>query len=226
MGEFSFAELLVIVVIAILIYGKDLPQAARKLAGIYSRFRRHLADIKDEIHRQIPAEEIQNSMKMDLSTPTIDPPPTPTGLAGTASGTQVVLTWNSSPGATSYTLKRSTAREDPFAIINDYVTDLSHTDWDVKEGTTYYYVVSASNTAGESANSDEVAVTIAPAAAPQAADAPAGSPPAAAAGNGSGAAEAAAGGNGTAPAPPLSPSPSIPANAAGPAAAVDPPAAP
>ncbi len=228
MGEFSFAELLVIVVIAILIYGKNLPQAARKLAGLYSRFRRHISDIKDEIQRQIPADEIQSAMKVDLSTPTIDPPPPPSGLVGTATGTQVVLTWNSSPAATSYTLKRSTAREDPFAILNDYVTELSYTDSDVTEGTTYYYVVSASNTAGESANSEEAVVEIVPPAGPVAAAPAPAEPPAAAPpppdGNGSPAAEAPAGGNGADPAPALSPPPQVPTGAAAPAG--EPPAAP
>ena len=52
MGDIGFSELIAIVIIAILIYGKDLPQAARKMANLYTKFRRQLTDIKDELRRQ------------------------------------------------------------------------------------------------------------------------------------------------------------------------------
>ena len=60
MGDIGFSELVAIVIIAILIYGKDLPQAARKLANLYTKFRRQMTDIKDELRRQIPDEEIKS----------------------------------------------------------------------------------------------------------------------------------------------------------------------
>jgi Tat protein translocase TatB subunit len=204
MGEFSFGELILIVIIAILVYGKDLPQAARKLAQMYSKLRRQLTDIKDEIQRQIPADEIRESMKVDLpyDSASVDPPLPPDGLTATATGNQVLLTWNSSPGATTYNVKRSYGSADPFMLLAGGITDLSYTDSEVVEGTTYHYAVTAMNTAGESVESPEAVVTVgtpaAPAesasgpsdASPPAAEAPAatgasgGEPPRGAEGNG------------------------------------------
>ena len=53
MDGFSFSEIVIIIIIAIIIYGKDLPQAARKLATLYTKFKRQLSDVRDEISRQI-----------------------------------------------------------------------------------------------------------------------------------------------------------------------------
>ena len=64
MEGFSFSEIVLIIIIAIIIYGKDLPQAARKLATIYSKFKRQLSDVREEIARQIPMDEIRDSVKI------------------------------------------------------------------------------------------------------------------------------------------------------------------
>src|SRR5579862_9930575 len=97
MEGFSFGELFLIIIIAILIYGKDLPQAARKMATLYSKFRRQLNDVRDEIKRQIPMDEIQNAVKVDLPTgPFGDPPKTPYRLTASPSSRNLLLTWTSS----------------------------------------------------------------------------------------------------------------------------------
>ncbi len=83
---------------------------------------------------------------------------TPTGLAATAGSSQVSLTWNPSSGATSYNVKRATTSGGPYAqVANTSATN--DTDGGLTNGTTYYYVVSAVNSAGESANSSEVSAT-------------------------------------------------------------------
>jgi len=80
------------------------------------------------------------------------PPAAPTGLQAAAGNTQVSLTWNASSGATSYHVKRSTTSGSGYTqIAAPAVT--SYTDTGLSNGTTYYYVVSALNAAGESANS-------------------------------------------------------------------------
>lgn len=181
MGDIGFTELIAIAIIAILIYGKDLPVAARKMANLYTKFRRQLADIKDDLRRQIPEEEF----KLDTNTssyPGAEPPQPPTGLSLSPSAEHVVLSWMSSMGATSYTVKRSAGASEPYLVIAMYLTDLSYTDTDIAPGKTYHYVVTASNTAGESGDCEEAVTTLpggeAPVSNTPAMDAPApGSPP-------------------------------------------------
>ncbi len=85
-------------------------------------------------------------------------PPVPAGLAATAGNAQVSLVWNASTGATSYTVKRSTTSGGPYAAISSPMA-ASFTDTTVTNGTKYFYVVSAINSAGESGNSAEVNAT-------------------------------------------------------------------
>jgi hypothetical protein len=86
------------------------------------------------------------------------PPAAPTGLAATAGNLQVSLTWSASSGATSYNVKRSTTHGGPYTTVNS-PTGTSYTDVGLTDGTKYYYVVSAVNAGGESANSSEVSAT-------------------------------------------------------------------
>jgi len=79
-------------------------------------------------------------------------------LAALAGNNQVALTWNSSSGATSYNVGRSTTSGSGYATIAS-ATTANYTDTTAVNGTTYYYVVSAVNGNGQSANSSEVAAT-------------------------------------------------------------------
>ena len=81
-------------------------------------------------------------------------PATPSGFAAAAGDAQVVLTWTAVSGATTYNVKRGTATGGPYTTINSSTT-ITFTDTGRTNGTTYYYVVSAVNTYGESANSVE-----------------------------------------------------------------------
>ncbi len=85
-------------------------------------------------------------------------PPVPAGLTATAGNGQVSLTWNVSSGATSYNVKRSTTTGGPYTQIASPTTT-SYTDTTVTNGVAYYYVVSAVNSAGESANSSQATAT-------------------------------------------------------------------
>jgi hypothetical protein len=86
------------------------------------------------------------------------PPSAPTELTVTANSGQVILTWTASPGATNYTIKRSTSSGGPYTTIGS-TTATSYTDTNVINGMTYYYVVLASNAGGESAISSQVSAT-------------------------------------------------------------------
>jgi len=101
--------------------------------------------------------ESPNSSEVS-ATPAASIPPVPTGLSATAGNQQVALTWTASSGATSYHVKRSTASGGPYTQVGA-PTAASFTDTGLTNGTTYYYVVSALNSSGESANSSQVSAT-------------------------------------------------------------------
>ena len=88
----------------------------------------------------------------------ITAPATPTGLVATPGNAQVALTWSSTTGAATYNVKRSTTSGGPYSTIAS-PSGASYTDTGLSNGTTYYYVVSAVNTGGESANSSEASAT-------------------------------------------------------------------
>jgi hypothetical protein len=84
-------------------------------------------------------------------------PVAPTGLNASVANAQVNLTWNASTGATGYYVKRSTTSGAEAQIAA--VSTTSYPDNNVANGTKYYYVVSAYNSYGPSANSAEVNAT-------------------------------------------------------------------
>jgi fibronectin type 3 domain-containing protein len=86
-------------------------------------------------------------------------PATPTGLTATGGNAQVSLTWNASSGATGYHVKRATTTGGPFTTTLASPTAANYADTTVANGTTYFYVVSAVNAAGESANSAQAPAT-------------------------------------------------------------------
>jgi fibronectin type 3 domain-containing protein len=88
----------------------------------------------------------------------VSAPAAPVGLVATVGNTQVVLTWTASSGATSYHVKRATVSGGPYTQIAA-PTAATFTDTGLTNGTTYFYVVSAVNSAGESANSGQTSAT-------------------------------------------------------------------
>jgi hypothetical protein len=86
-------------------------------------------------------------------------PAAPASLTATAGNAQVALTWSASTGATSYRVKRVTTSGGTYFQVAE-PTATSYTDSaSLINGTTYYYVVSAVNSAGESANSVQAIAT-------------------------------------------------------------------
>src|SRR5208282_1657966 len=93
------------------------------------------------------------------ATPVAPPPPSaPTGLVATAGNAQVMLTWTASTGASSYNVKRSTTNGGPYSTVNS-PTVTNYTDSGLTNGTTYYYVVTAVNSSGESGPSSQASAT-------------------------------------------------------------------
>ncbi len=91
--------------------------------------------------------------------PAIVSPNSPAGLTAAAGNAAVILNWSAPLGATGYNVKRSSANGGPYATLASAVPATSYLDFAVTNGATYYYVVSAVNAGGESANSSQVAVT-------------------------------------------------------------------
>ena len=80
-------------------------------------------------------------------------PAAPAMLLASPGDGAVPLRWQASFGATSYTVNRSTVSGGPSETIASGVTGSSYTDKSVTNGTTYYYTVTATNSAGTSGSS-------------------------------------------------------------------------
>ena len=85
-------------------------------------------------------------------------PPAPTGLSATSGNAQVVLSWTAVSGASSYNVQRSTTSGGPYTTVGT-PTASNFTDTGLTNGTTYYYVVAAVNSAGTSPNSTQLGAT-------------------------------------------------------------------
>ena len=86
-------------------------------------------------------------------------PAAPAAFLAAASENAVALRWQPSFGATSYNVLRSTTSGSGYTTIATGITASNYTDKTVTNGTTYYYVVTAINSAGTSVNSPEDSAT-------------------------------------------------------------------
>ena len=86
-------------------------------------------------------------------------PAAPTNVIVAAGRLGVSLGWDNSLGAAGYHVRRSLVSGGPYMNIVSTPAINAATDSSVSNSTAYFYVVSAVNDAGESANSAEVAVT-------------------------------------------------------------------
>ena len=91
----------------------------------------------------------------------------PTNLTATLiSSGQVKLSWAASAHATGYNVKWSTANGGPYTSVRN-VSGLAYTNSGLTNGTLYYFVVSATDAFGESANSAQVSARPVSLASPQ-----------------------------------------------------------
>ncbi len=103
----------------------------------------------------------QSPSSLEVSATPEPPPSAPAGLKATRQVGQVTLSWTANPIATSYNIKRATTSRGPYSTIVSVTTNTA-VDSSVSSATTYYYVVSAVDGAGEGPNSAQIGVTIAP----------------------------------------------------------------
>lgn len=85
-------------------------------------------------------------------------PLAPTNVAAEAADSEVTMTWKAVSKADSYNVYRSTTNGGPYSLV-DKVTTNSYTDTSVTNDTTYYYVITAVNSVGESPQSLQVSAT-------------------------------------------------------------------
>src|SRR5205085_10040 len=94
------------------------------------------------------------------ATPFMQPPGVPPSVTATAIGGRIILVqWGNAPRARTYNVKRSTTRGGPYVTIATGVAGRTYYNDSLTAGVTYYYVVSASNPGGESADSNEASAT-------------------------------------------------------------------
>ena len=86
-------------------------------------------------------------------------PDSPENLTATSGNAQVDLTWTAVTGSTGYNVKRATTPGGPYTTIASNISELTYDDTGLTNGITYYYAVSATDTTGESANSNEASAT-------------------------------------------------------------------
>ncbi|WP_407870728.1 fibronectin type III domain-containing protein [Paenibacillus sp. P36] len=97
------------------------------------------------------------------ATPAATPPAAPTGLAAVAGNAKVTLNWTVNPKATSYSVKMNMTSGGAYTTLQTNIIGTSFTATGLANGTTYNFVVSASNANGESSNSSVVSATPQPA---------------------------------------------------------------
>jgi fibronectin type 3 domain-containing protein len=85
-------------------------------------------------------------------------PRVPGSLTATAGNAQVTLSWPAVSGASSYNLKSATNSGGSYVVLTN-MTTTAYTNTGLLNGTTYFYVVSALNIAGESTNSVPASAT-------------------------------------------------------------------
>jgi fibronectin type 3 domain-containing protein len=104
-----------------------------------------------------------NSLGESANTPILVgslAPATPANFIAVSGSNQVMLQWSGVQNALGYNVKRSSFSGGPYATTASGISATNYTDTTVTNWATYYYVVSATNSLGESLNSTEASVTL------------------------------------------------------------------
>ncbi|MEQ1859280.1 MAG: LamG-like jellyroll fold domain-containing protein [Chthoniobacteraceae bacterium] len=83
-------------------------------------------------------------------------PAPPSGVVGAPRSSRIDLSWIASQGAQTYSVKRSLTSGTGYAPVANGLASPSLSDSPLTNGTTYFYIVTATNTHGESNPSDEI----------------------------------------------------------------------
>jgi fibronectin type 3 domain-containing protein len=105
----------------------------------------------------VPAKGLASADSIEAMPQPITPQP-PTNVTACPGNAQVTVSSTASSGATSYNVKRATTNGGPYTTVAS-PSSTTYTDTGLTNGTTYHYVVTAINSAGESANSSQASAT-------------------------------------------------------------------
>jgi len=94
--------------------------------------------------------------------PTPPAPSVPLGVSAVGGTNQVTLDWAGSAGAAGYQVERATISGGPYLAVAD-IGSTNYEDTNLLAGTTYYYVIAATNLSGASLFSPEAAAATIPA---------------------------------------------------------------
>ena len=86
-------------------------------------------------------------------------PGAPASLSATPGNMQVTLSWSAVPGAASYYLYSGTISNNVTTLVVPAYSGTSYTNTGLANGTTYYYLVAATNAGGLGPNSPEASAT-------------------------------------------------------------------
>src|SRR5204862_2759776 len=95
----------------------------------------------------------------EASAMTETTPNPPTGLTATGGNGQVLLSWTAPSVPVTYTVMRALQPGGRYDVLARELAPTTYTDLAVVNGTTYYYVVFASNSAGDSGPSNQASGT-------------------------------------------------------------------
>lgn len=135
-----------------------IPQATYPLMNYAGTFQGNFANLQLQLPPGITGVLVSNANQIALTITTATAPLTPATLTAVAGNAQVLLNWSSVISATGYNVRRSLTSGSGYVTITN-VTGTTFLDTGLINGTTYYYVVSATNAYGESANSTEASAT-------------------------------------------------------------------
>jgi regulation of enolase protein 1 (concanavalin A-like superfamily) len=85
-------------------------------------------------------------------------PAAPANLMATPGSALATLDWSAANNATGYNVKRSTTSGGSYVVVATNIAALSFTNTGLSNGTLYFYVVSGTNSVGESTNTPEAGV--------------------------------------------------------------------
>lgn len=81
MGGIGFFEIVLVLVIAVVVWGGRLPEVARKAANYYVRIRNQLTQVRDEVMRHVPEDLTALPPATDIPVYKDEPAPEPVPAA-------------------------------------------------------------------------------------------------------------------------------------------------
>lgn len=98
MFDVSFSELLVIAVVALLVIGPEkLPKVARTVGAFVGRMQRYMAQVKEEVNREMRFEELKNLQQEIKQTVENETSALESTIHKASSDAQMMLQENSTP---------------------------------------------------------------------------------------------------------------------------------